>query len=76
MVSDDKLEQILKKHFKNVKSFRNNQRAIIKCSLSGEDVFVCMPTGGGKSLTFQVQTYVKKGVYLCVLPLVSLIHDQ
>lgn len=40
------------------------------------DVFVCMPTGGGKSLTFQAMTFIQKGVYLCILPLVSLIMDQ
>lgn len=35
-----------------------------------------MPTGGGKSLTFQFLTFLIKGVYLCILPLVSLIFDQ
>ena len=35
-----------------------------------------MPTGGGKSLTFQVMTFIDPGIYLCILPLVSLIHDQ
>lgn len=42
----------------------------------GNDVFVCMPTGGGKSLTFQAMTFIEKGIYLCILPLVSLIIDQ
>ena len=37
---------------------------------------MCMPTGGGKSLTFQTLTFLEKGVYLCVLPLISLIFDQ
>ena len=35
-----------------------------------------MPTGGGKSLTFQAMTFIDKGIYLCILPLVSLIIDQ
>ena len=35
-----------------------------------------MPTGGGKSLTFQVLTFLIKGVYICVMPLISLIFDQ
>ena len=44
--------------------------------MMNNDVFVCMPTGGGKSLTFQAMTFIQKGVYLCILPLVSLIIDQ
>ena len=62
--------------FPKIKSFKNNQKAIIKCAMEGNDVFVCMPTGGGKSLTFQTLSFLKKGVYLCVLPLISLIIDQ
>ncbi len=64
------------KHFPHIKSFKNNQKAIIKCALNNKDVFTCIPTGGGKSLIFQILTFVKKGVYLCILPLVSLIYDQ
>ena len=74
-VEDYKLKFVLRK-FPNIRDFKNNQKAIIKCSLLGNDVFVCMPTGGGKSLTFQVMTYIEKGVYLCIMPLVSLIFDQ
>ena len=62
--------------FPRIQDFKNNQKAIIKCSLLGNDVFVCMPTGGGKSLTFQVMTFIQRGIYLCILPLVSLIFDQ
>lgn len=39
-------------------------------------MFTCIPTGGGKSLIFQILTFIKKGIYLCILPLVSLIYDQ
>lgn len=74
-IQDYKLQFVLRK-FNKIKDYRNNQKAIIKCSLLGNDVFVCMPTGGGKSLTFQVMTFIQKGVYLCILPLVSLIIDQ
>jgi superfamily II DNA helicase RecQ len=64
------------RNFPHIKSFKNNQKAIINCALTKKDVFVCMPTGGGKSLTFQILTFIKKGIYICILPLVSLIFDQ
>lgn len=72
---DYRLDYILSK-FPRIKAFKNNQKAIIKCAMEGHDVFVCMPTGGGKSLTFQTLSFLVKGVYLCVLPLISLIIDQ
>jgi bloom syndrome protein len=72
---DYRLEYVLSK-FTKIKTFKNNQKAIIKCGLENHNIFVCMPTGGGKSLTFQLLTFLVKGVYVCVLPLVSLIFDQ
>lgn len=72
---DYRLEYVLR-NFPQIKSFKNNQKAIIKCLVENHNVFVCMPTGGGKSLTFQVLTFLIKGVYICVLPLISLIFDQ
>jgi RecQ family ATP-dependent DNA helicase len=58
------------------KHFRQNQREVINAVLSRRDVFVCMPTGGGKSLTFQLPAILSAGLTLVVMPLISLIQDQ
>ena len=58
------------------KKFRPIQREIINASLSNRDIFVCMPTGGGKSLTYQIPALIRDGVTLVVMPLLSLIQDQ
>jgi len=52
------------------------QKAVINATLSGKDVFACIPTGGGKSLTFQVPALLTEGLTIVIMPLISLMKDQ
>ncbi|CAD8111022.1 unnamed protein product [Paramecium primaurelia] len=72
---DTKVLEALKGAF-GKEQFKANQKAIINCVLAGKDVFVCMPTGYGKSITFQIPAFVENGVSIVVMPLISLIFDQ
>ncbi len=57
-------------------AFRGEQEAIVQSVCDGEDVLVIMPTGGGKSLCYQVPALVRQGVGLVISPLIALMQDQ
>ncbi|MGZ5134527.1 MAG: DEAD/DEAH box helicase, partial [Flavitalea sp.] len=57
-------------------SFKGNQEAIIKSLLSGKDTFVIKPTGGGKSLCYQLPAIISEGVAIIVSPLIALMKNQ
>ncbi len=72
---DPELLTHLQEHF-GFDGFKQNQGAIINSVLSGKDTFVIMPTGGGKSLCYQLPAMMSEGVAIIVSPLIALMKNQ
>jgi len=72
---DQKLHSVLKETF-GYSSFRFEQLNVIRSVLDGKDTLAIMPTGGGKSLCYQIPALMLDGATLIVSPLISLMHDQ
>ena len=70
MAKKDHLTEELNRHF-GFGTFKGNQKAIIENVLAGKDTFVLMPTGGGKSLCYQLPSILMEGTAIVISPLIK-----
>lgn len=75
MIDEQQLYDLLKRYW-GFSEFRTVQKEIIRSVLSGRDTLALMPTGGGKSLTYQLPALARKGICIVVTPLIALMKDQ
>lgn len=64
------------KHYWGYDSFRDQQGDIVQSAIDGKDTFALLPTGGGKSICFQIPGLVREGVCVVISPLIALMQDQ